>query len=362
MAMTGKKALIGCAIGCGGLIVFTIAVIAAFSIWLNSPGKLLEPQSLLGSDTRGYVEFRMTLDDPGTEGFVRELIGAMQTIPPDATDELPPWLLNWVANKQAKDTEKKILELFPMVAAWTVQPGSADGEDLHLVTVSIERLGHRMMIGDWIVGLIFGRIDEIRVDRYRNEKIYQLPLNDDDEKLTFFLRGADLFFTSDVDTAHTAVDRLLVPAERSGVGNLDGLFERTAGGGPLRGAVSNDRGELLRLWQWLGEVTDTPPETELWKSLRGLTLAGGPQEDGSLTATLRFHGPDAQWAGRNLPGLTMALEQALSTTKLTPELQARPVGDTIEVDLRIPDLAGVMTGWVDRAREIETDSGVRIDL
>jgi len=359
MAMTGKKALIGCAIGCGGLIVFSIAVIAAFSIWLNSPGELLEPQTLLGSDTKGYVEFTMKLDDPGTEGFVRRLITAMQTLPPGAEDEIPPWLFNWIAKKQAEETERDILELFPMVAAWTVQPGRDEGEDLHLVTVSIERLGHRMMLGDWIVGLVFGRIDEIRVDRYRNEKIYQLPLKDENEKLTFFLRGADLFFTSDVDTAHTAVDRLLVPPDPDGVGNLDGLFEETAGGGPLRGAVSNDRGELLRLWQALSAHTDAPADAELWNALRGVTLAGGPRDDGSLATTLRFHGPDAAWAQEHLPGLTMALQQALATIRLTPELQARPVGDTIEVDLKIPDLAGLMTGWIHDAQD---GSGVRIDL
>jgi len=359
MAMTGKKALIGCAIGCGGLIVITIALIAAFGIWVNSPGKLLEPQTLLGSDTKGYVEFTMKLDDPGTEGFVRELITAMQTLPPDAEDELPPWLLNWVVNKQAKDTDKKIRELFPMVAAWTLQPGDGDDEDLHLVTVSIERMGNRMVLGDWIIGLIFGRTDEIRVDRYRNEKIYQLPFKDD-QRLTFFIRGADLFFTSDADTAHTAVDRLLVPSDGSDSGGLDRLLRETQGGGPLRGAISNQRGELLRLWQWLGGYADAPAEAELWNAMRGVTVAGGPQDDGSLAAKLRFHGPDAQWAGRNLPGLTMALQQALSTTELTPELQARPVGDTIEVDLRIPDLAEVLTGWTDHGRGIKTDSGARI--
>ena len=32
------------------------------------------------------------------------------------------------------------------------------------------------------------------------------------------------------------------------------------------------------------------------------------------------------------------------------------------VDLRIPDLTGVMTGWIDKAREIETDSGARIEF
>ncbi len=53
MASRNKRILIGCAVGCGAMVVLVIGLAVAFGLWIKSPGELLEPQRLLGADTTG---------------------------------------------------------------------------------------------------------------------------------------------------------------------------------------------------------------------------------------------------------------------------------------------------------------------
>ena len=328
--------------GCGALIVLAIALAIAFGIWINSPGTLLEPQQLLGADTTGYVEWSLRLEDPGTEGFARLLIEALQTISAEGTDEMPQWLGSWITQRQNKKAQKDILKVFPLVAAWTLQPGNAAEEDLHLTSISVERLGHQLVFGDWVLGLALPRSDRVEVERYRKEKIYRIPINKR-MTLTVFLRDGHLFLTSDLATARTAVDRLIEAAgARPEPSELDRLFAQTAGE-PLRGAVTNERGEILRLWRKLipGEPTDAA--RELWRELRGLSLFGGLRDDGSFAGTLRLHCPDGQWARTHLQPLTAALQTLPELQELRLETSSGVVGDRIDVDFRIPDLTQLLS-------------------
>jgi hypothetical protein len=363
MASRGKRWLIGCGLGCGGLLVLVIAAVVSFALWLNAPGELLEPQKLLGADTTAHVEWTLKLDDPGTEGFVRALISAAQALPPGSSEEMPPWLYNWLARRQSKEAERDILALFPMAAAWTLRPGMAPEGDLHLFSLSVERLGNRLVFGDWIMGWLLPRADEIDVDRYRDERIYQFPFQRG-RRVTFFIRNGNVFFTSDAETARIAVDRLIATAAPTREPtDLDRMYAETRDGGPMRGAIANRRGELLRLWQWISSRSESSADRELWRDVRGVTLAGGLNEDGSLRTTLRFLCPDGDWAAARTPDLAEALHEGLAWTDLKLDIRARPIDDRIEVELSIPDLVNTMGRWLERAREIETDRGtIRIDL
>jgi len=363
MASVGKRWLIGCGLGCLALVVVAIALVGGFTLWLRGSGELLEPRKLLGSDTAGHVEWTLRMEDPATEGFVRSLIDAIQTLPPDASSELPPWLMNWLVQRQHSEAERGILEMFPMAVAWTVRPGETPADDLHLFSVSIERLGHRIIFGDWILGWILPRNARVEIDRYRDEKIYRLPLNHD-RFLTAFVREGNVFFTSDLDTARIAVDRLIASSASSREpSEVDRLFAGIEGDGPMRGAISNRRGEFLRMWQWLSSRSDLPADRDLWDGVRSVSVAGGLRDDGSLAVTLQFLCPDETWAEARTGDLVMGLHDGLAWTGLTLDLQARPVEDRVVVELRAIDLVDSIGHWFQHAREIETDRGtVRIDF
>lgn len=342
MASRSKRILIGCALGCGTLLVLVIGLVVGFSIWLGSPGELLEPQQLLGSDTTGYVEWTLRLDDPGTDGFARKLVETIQNFSTQGADEMPESFRGWILTRQKKQTEKDILKLFPLVAAWTLQPGKTAETDLHLVSIGMERMGHQLVLGDWILGFVLDRTDEIDVDHYRDEKIYRVPIRDD-TTLTVFLRDGHLFLTSDLETARVAVDRLIEDArtQRKESG-LDRFFAETAGH-PLRGALTNGRGEVLRLWQRLSDVEPADSDGDLWQELRGVSLSGGLRDDGSLAGTLRFHGSDPEWAGARVQRLDQALRTLPFLAELTLETKARVVGERVEIDFRIENLTDALS-------------------
>jgi len=365
MASKGKRWLIGCGLGCGGFVLMLIAVVIGFAMWINGPSELLQPETLRGPDTTGYVEWTLTLDDPGTEGFVRELIQALQTMPPDASDELPPFVYNWLVQQQKRGTEKDIKAMFPMVAAWASRGGETEDESLHLFSLSIERLGRRLRFGDLLMGWFLGRADEIDVDKYLDEKIYEIRA-DKGQWPAFFIRNGNVFFTSDRDTARVAVDRLIASATPDDVpGDLEGLFSETAAldeTGPMRGALTNANGELGQLWEWIGTQSEITADPELWKAFGGAALAGGLQADGSLAMTVRFHCPDEAWVETHALDLIMALHDGLAWAGPELGIDARPDGDRIDVHLKVPDLTESLTQGLQNLDDEHGDSGVRIRL
>jgi hypothetical protein len=363
MASKGKRWLIGCGLGCGGFLMMIIALVIGFAMWINGPSELLQPETLRGSDTTGYVEWTLTLDDPGTEGFVRELIHALQTLPPDASDELPPFVYNWLVQQQKRGTEKDILAMFPIVAAWASRGGETGEESLHLFSLSVESLGRRLRVGDWLMGWFLGRADEIDVDDYQDEKIYEIRA-DKGEWPAFFIRNGNVFFTSDRDTARVAVDRLIASATPGEAGDLEGLFSETTEleqAGPMRGALTNAHGELGQLWEWLGTQSQITADPELWGRIRGVALAGGLQADGSLAMTVRFHCPDEAWVEAHALDLTMALHDGLAWAGPELRIDARPDDDHIDVRLEVPGLTQSLTEGLQELGD-EHDSGVRIQL
>ena len=64
-----KKILFGCLGGCGFVVLVFVGSCVAFTVWINSPGEVLDPEVLLGSDTTGYAEWKLRLEDPGTAEF-----------------------------------------------------------------------------------------------------------------------------------------------------------------------------------------------------------------------------------------------------------------------------------------------------
>jgi hypothetical protein len=353
-------------VGCGVVVVLVIGLVVAFGLWIRSPGELLEPQRLLGADTTGYVEWTLRLEDPGTEGFARRLIETIQKLPPEGTDEMPEWLGGWITQRQNEEAQEDILKMFPLVAAWTLHPGTTPEEDLHLASVSVERLGHQLIFADWVLGLVLSRSDRVEVERYRGEKVYRIPI-DKQTTLAVFLRDGHLFFTSNLDSARTAVDRLIEAAgNRAEPSELDRWFAETADD-PLRGAVTNRRGELLRLWRSrMGQRGQTASlsasDRSLWRELRGLSLSGGLRDDGSFAGTLRFHCPDPDWASAHLQPLTVALQALPDLQELSLETQTGIVGDRIEVDFRVPDLAPLLSRIAGPWKFEDGSRTIRIDF
>ena len=344
-----KKVLIGCGLGCGFLLLLGVGSCIGFGVWINSPGDLLEPTSLVGDATTGYVEWTMQLEDPGTSEFVELLISRFQGIRESSGMPLPGGLGDRLNEMQSNRDAKKLRALFPMTVAWTLQPGESPEDDLHMVTVSSKKFDHQMTLVDWIVGWAMRRDSDGDVEKYRGENLYRIVLDGQVSTFAFFIRSGDVFVTSDIQAARIAVDRLIDPAQRSdGAAEFTRLYER-ADDLPLRGAMSNHGGALLRIWQeyFDADVLETTAR-EMWDGIEGLTLTGSFTGEGSFDLALDFHFPDADAAAEAEGDLGLAVGRATERSLLLELQGASVVGRRLRFDLQAGEL-------VQRLEELDDD-------
>ncbi len=337
MEPRSKRFIIGCGIGCGLLALIAVVLAVSFFVWLSRPGDLLEPEALLGRDTTGYAEWTLRLDDPGTEGFVTALIAAVREQQQQGRSPLPPILDRTLKNYQSRKTEKDIRRLFPMVAAWTLHPGDASDEDVHLFSVSMTRLGNQLVLLDWILGFAARPDSDLAPYRHGNERIY---VAGGEESFTFFIRGNDFFFTWDLETATRAVDRLRAPRARAAEAtSLDRLYAGIESDRTLRCALTNERGEIGRLWRNLAaDSGNVAPE--LLDRIVGVSIGGNLNERGSLNVSFDILGPDEEWSSVHEQEIVEAIRQVVLSTRLDPEVSHTQTGNRVRVDVDFTDLTG----------------------
>lgn len=331
-----KKVLIGLSIGCGGLLVLFLATVVGFFVWVRQPGELLEPGRLIGDDTVGYAEWTLRLEDPGTEQFVNELLDEIERNQSEAMDRIGSGPLAMFGQWQRERDRRKFREIFPLVAAWTLTRGETPGRRHHLLSVSIEKMGNMMVLGDWILGLVVGGADrDLTKIRYQDEVLFHAP--GDLEGLTFFLRGNDVFFTYDLDTARDAVDRLQPRApEARPPTAVDQLFALLPPDRALRAVLTNESGEIYDMWSRLALPPDDPAELERTADeLTALTLAGGLQGDQTFEGVLSLRCPDPAWAEGYRDEALRRFREGLAFERLELGADAVTEGEWIRIRFRI---------------------------
>jgi hypothetical protein len=339
MASTGKKWLVGCGIGCMSLVLLAAAVMFVFYMWLNQPSEMLEPEGLLGGDTTGHVEWTLRLEDPGTRDFVEGFMALAQDESAKDMQGMPPLVRSWLLKYQGRQNEKKLHELFPMVAAWTIQPGRTPDGEMQLFSASIEPLGNKLAFADWMMGMTFSRAEGTAVINHQGEKIYKFP-TDHGRSVALFINHNHIFFADDVEAAKIAVERINAPAA-SGSGEVRQLLQEVDTGLPLRGAVTNERGELRRLWRRIFKADDPGA---LWDNVLALKIAAGFEEGNSFGGLIELRCSDAAWAGANAESLASALANACERSGLEVETTARADGEWVAIEFRIEDLPALVKG------------------
>ena len=342
MTSKGKNLLIGSLITLGALVVLVIAAAVSFGVWLNRPGELLDPTRLLSSNATGYAEWTLRLDDPGTEVFVGLLIEAIQEMPNEVEDSLPPFVQSWVTSVRNDQARRDIEKLFPTVVAWTLHPRQAAQDDLHLVSVSVQNMGNRLAFADWLAEFVLDWSDRSTVHKYQGEKIYQFKVDLGDFEPAFFgWRGA-VVATSELAMARQAVDQLRQDENKDhDQTELEQLFGRTRATDPFRAALTNQHGEVYRLWETIaGGAVENP---EHWQELEGVVLTGGLQADGSFALLIELVAPDVEFSEAYMEAMVLALRRGLERVPFEFVVQAAAVDDGLLLDVQVLDLVKSLT-------------------
>jgi len=337
----GKNVLFSCLAGCGILALVMISSCVGFVWWLNRPGELLEPSRLRDADTTGYVEWTLRLEDPGTEALVEDIFAAIRQIQERAPNALPPAIENVLRGYQTRRNERQFRELFPCVMAWSVIGGESPDDELHVYTVSVAKLGNRLLLLDWVVGMFIGRSPDVDVVKYDGEKIYHLPR----EGSAFFLRRSDFFFTTDLEAAKHVVDRLQPGAGTATpeANRLDRMLASLPEQLPLRGAATNAQGETRRFFELFAGVTDHDVIDGLpWDDVEGMSLSGGFTEESSFEATLDILLDSQRWTEEHAEALAGVLNRALDSDDLPVGIEVVSRPDRVQFVIDVEDLPGLL--------------------
>jgi len=343
----GRNVLMGCLAGCGALALLAVSTCAGFVWWVNRPGELLEPARLRGPETTAYLEWKLRLEDPGTAAFVQELLASMQRLQQRAPGVMPGPLGGMLSRYQARRNEKEFRKLFPCVVAWSVLSAPDPQHEQHLVSVSLAALGNRTVVVDWVLGFLLGKDRDTEIVEHAGERIYRLKRFDS----AFFLRRGQVFFTTGLEGAKLAVDRLSVePPAAVEPTSLDRLIAALPPERALRGATTNEHGEVARLLDVLldGEHAEAASRLGL-DAVRGATLAGGFDEQSKFHATLDVLGIDTSGVEGGPERLASALAASLSTSSLPVGVQAAALADGVRFEFEVDDLPGLLERLSDRA-------------
>ena len=334
-----KKILFGCLGGCGFVLLITIGSCVGFTIWLNSPGEVLQPEVLLGTDTTGYVEWTLRLEDPGTAEFTEALLKNIDKINRRQNSVLPDGLQHLINSQQMKSTRKDIKKFFPLVVAWIERPDDDPGLDEHLFSVSARGLGHQLILADWLMGFFLGRIEDVTIERYDGEKIYKLS-EFRGIRPVFFINKGIVFGATDVESARQTLDRLALPAARThATTELEDLFDALPADRPLRGAVTNRNGELTRILDAL-RVPSEHEARAAWAEVRGATISAGFRGETTFAGAVELLGPHAAWGEANASTLGAGVKDLFEDLEIEFGTEVLAAGDRVRVEFSTVDLFG----------------------
>ena len=307
------------------------------TIWLNSPGEVLEPEILLGPENTAYVEWTLRLEDSGTEEFVEGMLTSFSDLNARSDSPLPDGLEHMINARQIGKARKNLRKLFPLVVAWTAQPGDSLDEDEHLFTLSARGLGHRMVLADWILGLFLGRSKDVEIVRHRGEKIFVLDERNGTKPAGFINKGTT-FLATNLDSARNARDRLdLIEGESVVQTELSSLFGGLPQDHALKGALTNRRGELRRLLEAL-EFSDETVSASIWDDVRASTIVANFRDEDAFGGTLTLQGPDADWAGTHAETIGTAIEALFDRSRVEFTTEVRQDGSDVRVEFNTTNL------------------------
>ena len=311
------------------LLLLLVGSCVGFTVWVNSPGDVLDPEIIFDPNAAGFVEWELSLEDPGTEAIVQAFTRML-----DREDDLPQSeLLRGIFRYNQRRNEKELRKLFPAAAAWVPYPPDDSGAPGDLYTVSVARMANQSRIADWIFSGVARFADDMPVVRYNGELI--LSVDQDDSRFHGFLHPMGAFWASRLDIAELAIDSLKAPSNTQEPSALLREFSALGGEGSIRGVLLNDDGLLRDRLEWLFDEVEDDVLLAL-EQVDLLTLRGGPVEGGDLEMTLDLRADPSA-----LPLIEAAVDRLLAdfrSAEFPFRAESRSTARGIEVALVLEDL------------------------
>ncbi len=265
--MNARKIAVGCSLT--AVIFVVLIVVAAVIVFrqLSAPAPLPQPSDLVDSGTLGFAVAHLEPDNPWIKGLLEE----------------------WERNSFQRSNAGRIL---PLDLAWTSR-SAGPGAERHLLRLSLAPRGRLVGLVSDVALWRAGRAGKKTVSReeYGGEGITSfpgLPIRG-----FFFVRENSIFWASDREGAHRAVDSAAgrAPAAETPLSGRPYLLALLPEGSShaLAGALVNTDGSMERSLMLIPRVATDEPDSPL-TSLTALSFVFEPTspEEGAGEITLHF--------------------------------------------------------------------------
>lgn len=200
------KVLIGCALGCGLVIILGVLGAILGISWLLSAGEQVATAEIVGTDSIGFVHLDQTVRDPGVSAMLRNFWLEAQRAENQRQKEELPESLGWLQDlSAAQQGGVAPLEIFlPREMTVALEPGPHDGEPEIVVALNLRALPR---LGRVFFATLSDRMspeDDSEPDSYRGHPVH--PLGDDSGTVAFV--GSTILFASETAAVRRAIDRI----------------------------------------------------------------------------------------------------------------------------------------------------------
>ncbi len=271
------KVLIGCGIGCAGLILVVVLGATFGGMWFFTPGKQIATDVIADDTSLGVVRLHELAEDPGTQELLTRLLERINEVDREQQRENLPPSLRWISDLQNQQADVSGLNMMiPKEMTIAFEPAE-NGSDPDFVVAANPRVMVRMV--KTMLSLV-SRSEggsEIRSD-YRDHAAYAL---EDDAHIAF--ASSTVLFASSRRALERAIDRVEASEAASGdpAAKVGVSARIPEGDWDIEGALSNEAGLVTSLLDDL-KSSDDPEDRAAMDALGddlGDSLIAGAGED-----------------------------------------------------------------------------------
>ncbi|MCP3960004.1 MAG: hypothetical protein GY719_19340 [bacterium] len=239
------KVLIGCGIGCAGLILVSVLGLAFGTMWLFTPGEQLATDVIVNEESLGVIRMHELAEDPGTQELLTQVLLRVDEANRKRQREELPESMRWLSDLQGGQSNPAGLNMLIPKEMTIAYEESEDGDGVDYVVALNPRTMVRMFKSMFSLMSSADDTEEVRAD-YRGHDVYRFEEN---AHLGFV--DSTVVFASSRRAMERAVDRIEVgdvtPAQTLTSSIPEGEWD-------VEGTVGNETGLLDALLEGDAEI------------------------------------------------------------------------------------------------------------
>ncbi len=333
------KLLIGCGIGCAGLILVVVLGIAFGSMWVMTPGAQVATDVIADDSSLGVIRLHELAEDPGTQELLSRVLERINEAGREQQREQLPPSLRWISDLQAQQSNAAGLNMLIPKEMTIAYEQAEDGSGIDFVAGANPRTMVRMF--KTMFSLMSRGDDSQHMRRdYRGHAAYRF----EDQAHLAFVRSTVLFANSR-RALERAIDRIEAgeSGDGDGAGDSAGGFDYSAipgGDWDVEGALGNETGlvgGLLEPAQSGDEQSDGGGESIAGEDLRlgfGFDVVSADEVTGRTVLECDDRRAAQHWRAV-LEQRYAALRDDAARRGLELEIETLSEGERVVTDIRL---------------------------